>query len=353
MRRANAFLVFSLIAVVVIFALLSLLRAQNAVLGLHKMLGDGDSLYTRVAALMSTGTYSRVANSTGSSAFGNGTDIDVGAPTSSSAPAPFVVNTSCTCCCYNFNTDFTCCERTFRPTHKMGFYATLDLMKKMEQVYGTNKISMKQGFKSLSRPKEIDYRDAVVTRNVYAALISGYLYHRTGRECNLTPHGNPWNKTVDDIMHFENYLSGTLGRIDPPVRGRSLCQYLADENEEVGVKVYMDWAFKVYYSKVLRHYDFTQSSPERRHKTIFLCFEKLTGNRTELREFLWKAYDLFFPGGGMRIMMKARQAEYTGGHATDQDPELRSRLQALIEKYDQQYFNLMAAKFQSTFLCGI
>mmetsp|Transcript_22858 Transcript_22858/g.50773 ORF Transcript_22858/g.50773 Transcript_22858/m.50773 type:complete len:348 (+) Transcript_22858:136-1179(+) len=347
MRRANTFLVFSLIiAIVVVFALLSLLREQNVLhVGLHNVLGGGDSLYTRVASLIGTGTYSRMANSTDGSAFGN--------DTTDGTPAPFVVNKSCTCCCYNSNTDFSCCERMFRPTHKMGFYATLDLMKALQQVYGTNKISMMQGFKDLSKPKDIDYRDAVVTRNVYAALISGYLYHRTGRECNLTPHGNPWNKTVVELMHFENYLSGTLGRIDPPVRDRSLCQYLADESEEVGVKVYMDWAFEVYYSKVLRHYEFTQSSPERKHKTIFLCFEKLTGNRTELREFLWETYDLFFPGGGMRVMIKPKQSGYAGGHATDQDPELRSRLQALIENYDQQYFNSMAAKFQSTFPCGI
>lgn len=268
-------------------------------------------------------------------------------------------NSSCSCCCYNFNADFQCCERTFRPSHKMGFYATLSLMRQLGYVYGTNKIDMQQGFRRIDWPNfgkpenEVDYRDVVVTRNIFEALISGYLYHKTGRECWLDPHGKPWQSEVDNLLHYENYLSGALGQLlDPPNRDRSLCEYLANETEAVGMKVYIDWAFSVYYNKVMEHHRFAHSSEERRSKALFVCFEKLTGQEDDLNELLWQAYDLFFPGGGMKIRIKPKKEQYSGGHATSQDPNLRSQLQGLIDNYDKDLFNGMIAKFQSTFKCG-
>lgn len=71
---------------------------------------------------------------------------------------------------------------------------------------------------------------------------TGYQYHSVGNECWLTSRGEPKEKAkaklpfwLLDTPDWETYMSYEL---DPPSNGRNLCQYMADESEETGMRAY-------------------------------------------------------------------------------------------------------------------
>ena len=70
-----------------------------------------------------------------------------------------------------------------------------------------------------------DFRQVLVLRDLRDSLVSGYLHHRgSGGECRL------------NAATWDRYLSYDL---DPPRDGRSICQYLAEEPESVGMRAYI------------------------------------------------------------------------------------------------------------------
>lgn len=44
---------------------------------------------------------------------------------------------------------------------------------------------------------------------------------------------------------------------------------------------------------------------------------------------------------------------YSGGHSSNHDPGLRSRLRAFVERYDQELFNSTIALYNKVLDCGI
>ena len=58
-----------------------------------------------------------------------------------------------------------------------------------------------------------DYRDVIVTRNIYESIASGYLYHKTGKECWLSSHGLPesFQKYYSrNLFHWQSIISEEL-----------------------------------------------------------------------------------------------------------------------------------------------
>jgi hypothetical protein len=95
-------------------------------------------------------------------------------------------------------------------------------------------------------PADNDYRDIVLVRNFYEALISGYLYHYQGNECWRNQFGRPMPKHKWVNCNFRIFVGGNQSYIkyalDPPANpGDTLCHYLANNTEAVGRRAYMSW----------------------------------------------------------------------------------------------------------------
>ena len=63
-----------------------------------------------------------------------------------------------------------------------------------------------------------------------------------------------------------------------------------------------------------------------------------------------------YPSGDMELNVPYSSAEDPpldkGGHATNPDSNIRSRLRDITERLDKQYFNSTIALLQQTFRCG-
>ena len=266
-------------------------------------------------------------------------------------------------------------------------------------------------------PPTPDYRHVVTTRNWYEAIVSGYLYHRSGRECWLTTTGAPakrgeWRQTSmnwDDPMRLwsgqkKNASTGSssvqqanlLPHLQrPPAGNRSICRYLADESEEAGMLAYMDWSLRRYYGYLVEYRANATTMKQRRRqqqqKSLFLCYEDWMSSASRREEMYEASLAFLFPGGGSDRVRWRRHHEpfgmylvvggsggnsssgggdsnrtkgngnngtllsataYGGGHATSHDPELRSRLRALVEKLDMLHFDGTVRASDAVFGCG-
>jgi len=87
---------------------------------------------------------------------------------------------------------------------------------------------------NLALPEQ-DYRDVIVLRDIYASILSGYLYHHKGFECNMP------DKVREYLGEWDEHLSYQLR---PPRQGRTICQYIARTKTSTGMKAYIDWVMR-------------------------------------------------------------------------------------------------------------
>jgi len=98
----------------------------------------------------------------------------------------------------------------------------------------THHIFDKHGIFQINRPYRYlyadglprhDFRDVYLLRNIYSSLVSGYLFHKEGKECD---HGN--HKGEAYVREWYHYLTFTPEHI----YGHTLCERLEAEPDEVG-----------------------------------------------------------------------------------------------------------------------
>ena len=282
---------------------------------------------------------------------------------SSSAPNKAQATTQCSCI-GNLHTLQGCCERNVRRSHKMGQVLTLGLFLPFHNIVGVTG-SFRQG-PPVSKQRR-DYRDVMVIRNFYDALVSGYLYHKSGRECWLDTEGQPV-KRYSGILTTLWHQKLTLTNVQPAIHGRSLCTYLAEESEEDGMRVLIDFTFQRWYNAILANVDYIQRRKEDHQRTLIVCYETLVEseqatmqrmlnflfptnrNHTSATEPVPRPPDdslLLRQGGHTR-----RHLEYAGGHATSKDPNMRNRLIGIIRRLDADVFAHKVATAQRKVGCG-
>jgi len=299
-----------------------------------------------------------------------------------------IVSFSADCSCWNSNVSFGCCERYLHRTHKMGVMLT----KKLFAGRRTNRttsadilLTSPHGNAMSGRDLTIfdhssytDYREVILFRNIYESLISGYLYHSTGRECWLDAQGKrrtaaaiarsdsvPWK------ANWQHYVA--YGKLDPPRGGnnRSLCQYLADESVNAGMKAYIGWVFPVKYRELFTRWAMMFSTWSKypslshqallRNKTLVVCYEDLTSPSKDL-ETLQRMFRFWFgdnnhhPYAGLLAekdiwRSSPGQTEYRGAHSSARDPQLRKNLKEVIQKLDADFFDGEIAWLHSVFPC--
>jgi len=246
------------------------------------------------------------------------------------------------CSCYNPKAQYwTCCQRALLVEHKFGTFLISGLfqpnVKTLRLVPRVDNWTLPNQGGGGGGGRQVDYRHVVVTRNWYDALASGYLYHRSGRECWLTTQGQPrkyhnWTIDWDEQLwtdHNRRRAGGggteddeefrSIGGQDDdgtgnnvtklPVRqnNESICAYLQRSSEEDGMLAYMDWALQRYYGYLVEYHERvtannTAGSGSRHHgngeesKSMFLCYEDFM-NATKRPVLYERALDFLFPGG--------------------------------------------------------
>ena len=216
------------------------------------------------------------------------------------------------------------------------------------------KVSTTQAFRRW--PAEHDYRDVVLVRNFYESIISGYLYHKKGSECWLDHLGRKIarrERWLND--NFQKFAGGEKAYIKytldpPPNPGDTLCHYLANNTEPVGMRAYMSWILNNGYEGVMASYVLNMFDPSNR--TRYVCYEHLSDPDRDL-QVIDECLDFWFPSGhGPWDGRKpAKTKEYVGTHSTSHDPDLRTRLRGLIRELDETNFDGVVAWADSLFPC--
>ena len=246
------------------------------------------------------------------------------------------------CSCLNSTASEKCCDRRVLRGHKFGYILTQKLFKPFS---GISRSKIRPDYIP-PQATNTDYRHVVVARNIYQAVASGYLYHKSGRECWLDFNGEPrrtkknlaWKTHIPSIPHRNN---------------RSICTYLKEESLQDGMTAYMDMALFKWYSGILDYWNQVHAMNESANRTMFICFEDLS-DPLQQEGLFYEIMDWLYPGGhSFQIPIEENAHRiYSGGHSTSHDATLRSNLTLLVRRLDAQVFNQSLFQFQQIFECG-
>jgi hypothetical protein len=261
------------------------------------------------------------------------------------------LNRNLPCSCWNSSGPTKCCSRQVVRTHKMGYA----LMGELIDSYNlTLEKAELKATRSVPRVPNNggDFRMIFITRNMYDALTSGYLYHKSGRECWLGSTGQPKNISRTQPVNrknWQNILAAT-----PPVvprNGRSICKYLAEESEQDGLRAFIEFSLVYYWKLHLQFYKqaFLPGS-EWYGRFGFACYEGFADSGTQ-RVAMGRMMDFLYPGGYI-LPAIVNEPKEAGGHATSKDKIMRARLRHIIQELDDEVFNGTIALHQSSFGCN-
>ena len=178
----------------------------------------------------------------------------------------------------------------------------------------------------------------MVVRDMFDATVSGYLYHKTGRECWLDHQGtpNPFQRkaNTNDWLRRFNWTK-TVVKVPVPANIRSLdmCQALNSTDETIGIGIYLEFAREKFYRSVAKLKSRTKDP------TLFVCYDDILsdGGRVQterrIRSFIGQSLNASATSGD-----KLRRRLNLAGHSTDPDPELRARLRDIARNIDCTYF---------------
>ena len=247
------------------------------------------------------------------------------------------------------------CDRQFLVVHKMGHDLTTKIKRKFfEQVGFSYPAPFTKEYKT---PGE-EYRHVFLTRNLYDALLSGYLFHKRGSEC-FDEQGNPIPGEEGWLYHrgdqWEDEIRQVTRRHDirwPAAAGRHLCTYLAEESERDGLRVWVEWI----YLNMLR--DLVSFMKQRRdkevaagvQKTLHVCFEDLSGEKYE--SLVKEMGDFLYPYKEAIHLQKPPSIAGAGSHGTTKDTTVRDRLRGIIAELDYELFDGLIGFNSNDFGCG-
>ena len=208
---------------------------------------------------------------------------------------------------------------------------------------------------NMTYQQERDYRTVFVTRNWYDTIISGYLYHKSGRECWLSSGGksghNGW------LLHFnwEEFLEKERGRTTkywPQLPATNLCKYLQLATLSDGLRVYADLAIAYWLNSLKTLANARNATPPAKSRTLFLCYdqfnvnEKFPGAIKQAGSFLYPS-EATTQWDGMRSTNQGG-----GGHATTTDNVIRMGLHSILRIIDKVHFDGEINAGSSKFGCS-
>jgi len=155
----------------------------------------------------------------------------------------------------------------------------------------------------------------------------------------------------------------------PPRNGRSVCQYVADEPLEIGMRVYVDVALSKWYGGLRRYHEMSQQQllKDGIQRTMFVCFEDFT-DPLQQQQIYDRTMSFLFPTRASDDGVTSRNNEtlshfkipeptpfegayYSEGHSVNRDPKERAQLRNLVERLDRDFFNNDVSKLDALFGC--
>ena len=266
------------------------------------------------------------------------------------------------CSCYNINATIHCCDRSFRRAHKMGFIMTQYLFHPLVQ---QRLVTLSEHFLLHKPPTKAisDYRQVIMTRNWYDALISGYIYHKAGRECDLDKYGRPMRLQDQQFWPFNQrqWDEQLLTHHDLPLNNRNnrtLCQILKEEPTEVGMQVYMDAVLGAYYMDLVQLV--LRNGPNDDTKTLFVCYERLmdpatkTGTIQIILDWLFPSKSLTTTAADLVQWLDTQAKWKRKGHSVRSQPAAEvEQLLSLVKQLDEHVFHSLYASVQSKLGCRV
>lgn len=317
----------------------------------------------RVVAINVTTTTIRTTQATAAATVTTVTSRRVVLRSNSTVSTVTPVHNPPSCSCLNTSASRRCCERAVFRAHKFGTILVDSLFGSFRRSLPKQKIELKRLPKHLDNatlPTKADYRHVVVTRSWFDAIVSGYLYHKAGYECEMNARGE--KRRIVRRDDWDTQLVFLNMSLVPPRNNRSICSYLSDESEEDGIRVMTEIALSKWYKGVVPYWNLVQEV-DHGNKSLFVCYEDLVDPYRQEGMF-HKILDWLFPAGeardaslpaSMRASLEEQQHNstvYSGRHATENDPELRARLRDIVKRYDRELFDHTVASSDTIFGCG-
>ena len=195
-------------------------------------------------------------------------------------------------------------------------------------------------------PSHIDFREGIVFANLYSSLVSGYLYHRSGRECWLDPDGRPGHVPREPFeVDWDSHLVHPL---PIPRHNRSLCVYLAtkiDRPRSSGLYRVGVYGALPQNTVTLR---LVARAPRLEESNDGSVFRKLDGRS---RFFFGRHVVLPLPPPPPPPFPRAWGSADAGGHATPATPEERESFLHEIQKLDLVLYGGAIAYANSVIPC--
>ena len=259
----------------------------------------------------------------------------------------------------------------------------------------TNILQQQQQQKQLDdQGQQQDYRSVIVTRDFVKSLISGYFYHRSGRECTLDHFGEPietgWlrvGRYFERLLLYGNH-SQPHNLPYRPIRQRTLCRYLQQVSPQHGFRVYVEFAYLIYFKPLIETYyeplleaetklatamateslaamaesSSSSSFPSNNnYKTIHLCYEDILKNHTwavqEIEQHMFGGPRRHHGHGHGDLLPTTTTMMTTANnnntHTVPKDESLVKDLSEYFVEIDMKLFNGQLSKWNTRLGCGI
>ena len=199
-------------------------------------------------------------------------------------------------------------------------------------------------------------------RNILESVVSGYLYHKSGRECWLDAFGDPEGTPGTDYYAWSHFFLSWPAygsnfwkqRIDDK-EGRykdstkNLCEILRDTDMQIGVWIYSQVVYDHYYRDALHAFEYFT---RRGQNVLYLCMEDVQRNVPDAVARMRAFRNGEAIPASPRRSNKQVGGNYAGGHSTSKNKRLREKLKAIVRDVDREQLGSKLARLQQIFRCG-
>ena len=193
-------------------------------------------------------------------------------------------------------------------------------------------------------------------RNIVESVVSGYLYHKSGRECWLdgfgVPKGTPGTRKNAYYLSWPGYGSDFWKRRIVDKEGRyehstkNLCEILRDTEMERGVWIYAQVVYSYWYKDALHAFDHFM---KRGQNVLYLCMKDIQRNVQDAVARI----RAFHKGEAIPSSLASNKPSsqfYNGPHSTSKNETLRQKLAAIVRDVDINTGSKLA-RLQHIFRC--
>lgn len=206
-------------------------------------------------------------------------------------------------------------------------------------------------------PSSVTKPTVVVTREIFSSVVSGYVYHKSGKECWRDHHGKPNPISGvggnDWLRKYGSKWVKAVTRVSyPPVAtGTDLCTMLASVNEGTGIAIYAEFAYEVYIKPAVElKKKQKQVHLENAHgndaSVLFLCYKDFMSNASFVKSI--ERIDNFYSLPPRHV---DPPGHYKGPHASHVDAAQTIHFNKLARHADALYLGSKLADANSALGC--